>query len=285
MPHSYTFKYTIMVKYLVPFTGGANSVAALLWTLKQNVIPHMVYITNLFPQNGPLEQESILKFLQHFRDYWGNGLRTWNAQTHKFELNLTTHTIPAEPLLTLTDDGKRFAYLAAFCVSRAQALQCEAVVCAGEALAEVRVPELEKRSHLSFLTPNFSGQNSLQYLYSVYCDHLNDYEDQRSRDEQDMFGDHEAPDPAICRFLGHFDEDFPLFEHLQCCLKPRQELRKKDVLPRLCMECWRCQQVRRFITQNVDDYMDSMAPEDWETISEKPVMDVEPPTKRRRVAV
>jgi hypothetical protein len=279
-----------MVKYLVPFTGGANSLAALLWTLKQNVVVHVVYITNLFPHNSALEQDSILHYLRHLRDYWGNPLRTRNDVTQTYDMNFTAHTVPPDQLLQLTDDCKRYAYLAAFCVSRAQALQCQSVVCAGEALSELRVPELEKRSHLKFLTPNFQGQTSLEYLYTVYCDHLNDYEDQRSRDEQDLFMDtSDQTDGSVARFLGNFDEDFPLFEHIQCCLKPRQELRKKEVLPRLCMECWRCQQVRRFITQNVDEYIDTMAPEDWETAPtltvEKMSSFEEPPTKRRRVAV
>lgn len=275
-----------MVKYLVPFTGGANSLAALLWTLKQNVVPHVVYITNLFPHNSSLEQESILAYLHNLRDYWGNPLRSRNAVTQTYDLNFTSHTVPHDQLLKLTDDSKRYAYLAAFCVSRAQALQCQAVVCAGEALSEVHVPELEKRSQITFLTPNLQHQSSLEYLYTVYCDHLNEYEDQRSRDEQDMFTNDTT---EMNRFLGHFDEDFPLFEQIQCCLKPRQNLRRHDVLPRLCLECWRCQQVRRFITQNVDQYMDAMAPQDWEVPS-TPVLPVavssslEPATKRRRVA-
>ena len=62
-----------MTKCLIPFSGGVRSLYLLIWALKQNWEPWLLYVPGLFEHNGSsMEQKSVKNVLKHFKDYEGN---------------------------------------------------------------------------------------------------------------------------------------------------------------------------------------------------------------------
>jgi len=273
----------MLQKYLVPFTGGVNSLHSLIWTLQQNVKPHLFYVTNLFPQNGHLELESIKMFVQNLRDYWHEPLQTREESACRW--NITIFTVPPNELPQLIDDRARFAYLAGVCVQVARQIGAAAIVSQQSPAYEVDRLAMQTRTGIKHLAPGTSVE-SLDYLYAFYSDTLNGHEDQHLFDDQDPnFEAYHDPwdssENKACgeRFLGHFDEEFPFWQTIQCCEQPSpsQHIVQDDELPRLCNKCSRCRQVRYYICHNVDSFMKPVvSPESSVVSSDEPIdMDID----------
>lgn len=242
-------------RVLVPFSGGANSLYSLWWTLRQNVTPELLYVTNLFPHNGsPVERASVQQFTRHMLDYWGNHL--WTKRDQRYQWNLREVEIPADELAALHSDVQRVAYLAGLCVRTAREAGCQTVVwnsLATPTAVEVDTDVLAARTGIQFVLPGIPMGKTwpaecLDKLFTWYCDTLNAQEEQEDHDD-DMDTDNLTP-------AGHFERGFELWRHLWCCRQPKhlQKALADESLPNLCRTCGRCKAVRQFIETHVDDY-------------------------------
>lgn len=229
---------------IVLFTGGVESLCTLLWAMQRRIKIRLLYITNLFPQNSPLELKSAEYFAANCKDYWGNHLHAWNPIASKTQA-LITHTISPKELTTLNQSQedyvtKRYAYLAAFSVQIAVQLGCRTVLCQQAILDHVDVERFHQQTLIQFECPSSSTssgetteiKDSLRYVHDVL-----------SRQNADQ-----------------------VWKWVYCCQRPAsQQLLDEDdglELGRLCRRCARCRQVRNFIVNNVDYFINQLMPED-----------------------
>ncbi len=254
-------------RVLVPFTGGVYSLYSLVWTLNQNVQPHVLYVTNLFPHNGTdAERHSVTTFVQGLRDYWHNHLWTRDAHSLQFRWNLTVFTIPEAELSTLRTRFDRLAYLAVLSSRLARDLRCQSVVWNAAASRsdtnmELDLPTLQRRTDVMFVAPR-TRCTPLDYLYAWYCDNLAALDTLSPREDGDYDALAEPDDPSNpgppTRFVGNFDADFPFWRTVHCCQRPRtlaDYTITGDPLPNLCQQCPQCTSVFLFVTHNVDEFM------------------------------
>jgi hypothetical protein len=252
-----------MARYLIPFTGGINSLYSLGWALSRNVQPHLLYVSNLFAHNGSdIEQQSVRCFAQNLRDWSGNYL--WSptvAGGRHFEWNLVIFTIPLHELAQLQTNFHRFAYLAGLSSKVARDRGCTSVVwdpstTMTDGTMEIDVKTLEQRTGVQFVFPTYRN-NYLDFLFSWYTDTMSGHEEQESSDQNNADFDEQTTDEDPHRFLGNFDSDFPFWQTIACCRRSMaaQQADLDDCLPNLCRKCQRCVDVRSFIENMVDEFM------------------------------